>query len=80
MPKSEWIINGFDGLEQVFEIPIRPGNSMSDSQVVTPLQRLGATNLEACEIVDASRRQKSPGYRDDFEIDRDFRGAYDLQL
>ena len=70
-----WKIRGFDGFRVVFERTI-PQNSLSDAEAIAMLQRLQARHLSDGEIVSASLRQGTAGYRHDFEVQRNHGGSY----
>ncbi len=70
-----WKIRGFDGLQIVFERTIAQ-NSLSDAEAIAMLQRLQARHLSDREIVSASLRQGTAGYRHDFEVQKNHEGSY----
>ncbi len=72
-----WKIRGYDGLRLVVEREI-PQGSLSEAEVKTMLQRLQARHLTDGEVVGASLRQGTAGYRHDFEINRNQGGSFAL--
>jgi hypothetical protein len=70
-----WKIRGFDGLQLVFERTIA-SNSLGDAEVTMMLQRLQARHLSDGEVVSASLRQGTAGYRHDFEVQRNHGPSY----
>ena len=72
-----WKIRGFDGDRLTFEREI-PLGSLSELEMETLLQRLAARHLTDGEVVGASLRRGSAGYRYDFEIARNTGGLFAL--
>ncbi len=56
-----WLITGSDGDQTTFKGEM-PGQ-MSESEVSTALERLAARHLSEDEIISASLRKRTPGYR-----------------
>jgi hypothetical protein len=74
---GHWKIAGYDGAKTVFEQSI-PEGSLSEPEMETLLQRLAARHLNDGEVVAASLRKNSAGYRTDLEIRKNQGGRYCL--
>ena len=68
--KRYWKIAGYDGAEQTFE-KLLPVGSLSESEIITLLQRLAAKHLDEDEIVSSSLRRNASGYRSLLEPQHD---------
>jgi hypothetical protein len=75
--RRHWKITGYDGAEPVFEQSL-PEGSLSAPEMETLLQRLAARHLTEGEVVAASLRKNSAGYRRDLEISQNHGGQYCL--
>ena len=66
---GEWVIRGYDGLEQVFEMN-EPSSNLTDGGITLLLQCLVARNLDDHELLAACRRGKVKGYSDFLKVTR----------
>lgn len=71
------MIVGYDSAVRVFERR-RPEGSLSETEVITILERLAARHLVDDEVVSDSLRKNASGYRPDLEVQKNHGGRYGL--
>jgi len=69
MPETLWIVRGYNGSEQTFEIT-SPKASLTESDATLALQCLVAKSLDEEEILASCRRRKAKGRRSLLEVSR----------
>ena len=69
MTQRYWKISGYDGSRTVYERSV-PEGALSESEVVTLLQRLAARHLSDDEVFSSSLRKNSHGFTPHLEIGR----------
>lgn len=69
--KEAWLIQGYDGLEAIFEMEV--SIALSEREIRSLLQHLAARHLTPQEIVAASLRSRMNGYVSLLEVSRENR-------
>jgi hypothetical protein len=74
-----WVITGFESSASVYDHRL-PIDSLSESEVLTLLQRLASRHLTPEEIISASLRKGAPGYSSLLEPVPDHGGRYAVSV